>query len=168
MWRTSWPAAPAASADTSPFATGAATNTSPTTPVVTNTAHVAAVSTELCGPKPSFKTCCRSATFHLVLTVPASLRPFFSGKGRGAALDALFAAVSEIILEAAARRGLRPGVLAVLHTWTQRFDPPAVHHLSVPRGKLQVSSSVVVTALRRSAARTSPSQILERVGTRQS
>ena len=34
-------------------------------------------------------------------------------------VQALFAAVSETLLEASARRGLRPGILAVLHTWTR-------------------------------------------------
>lgn len=68
--------------------------------------------------------------FHLVFTLPASLRPFFAGLGRALALDALFAAVSETILETAARRGLRPGVLAVLHTWTQKLTfHPHLHCL---------------------------------------
>jgi predicted Zn-ribbon and HTH transcriptional regulator len=68
--------------------------------------------------------------FHLVFTVPASLRPFFARDGRALALDALFAAVSETILETAARRGLRPGVLAVLHTWTQKLTfHPHLHCL---------------------------------------
>jgi hypothetical protein len=45
-------------------------------------------------------------------------------------LDALFAAVSESILETAARRGLRPGILAVLHTWNQQMgDHPHIHCL---------------------------------------
>ena len=68
--------------------------------------------------------------FHLVFTVPASLRPFFARNGRALALEALFAAVSETILETAARRGLRPGVLAVLHTWTQKLTfHPHLHCL---------------------------------------
>ena len=69
--------------------------------------------------------------FHVVFTVPASLRPFFFARqGRAEALDALFAAVSESILETTARRGLRPGVLAVLHTWNQKLDRhPHVHCL---------------------------------------
>jgi hypothetical protein len=45
-------------------------------------------------------------------------------------LDALFAAVSESILETAARRGLVPGILAVLHTWNQQLgDHPHIHCL---------------------------------------
>jgi hypothetical protein len=68
--------------------------------------------------------------FHVVFTVPVSLRRFFAGKHRRHALDALFAAVSESILETAATRGLRPGVLAVLHTWNQlQGDHPHIHCL---------------------------------------
>ena len=68
--------------------------------------------------------------FHVVFTVPVSLRRFFAGKHRRHALDALFAAVSESILETAATRGLRPGVLAVLHTWNQlQADHPHIHCL---------------------------------------
>lgn len=68
--------------------------------------------------------------FHLVFTVPAALRPFFARDGRALALDALFAAVSETIMETAARKGLRPGVLAVLHTWTQKLTfHPHLHCL---------------------------------------
>lgn len=80
--------------------------------------------------------------FHLVFTVPASLRPFFAGKGRAAALEALFAAVSQTILEAAARRGLRPGVLAVLHTWTQRLTFHPHLHCLVTGGGLGPSGFV--------------------------
>jgi Putative transposase/Transposase zinc-binding domain len=68
--------------------------------------------------------------FHVVFTVPASLRPFFFRHGRAAACQALFAAVSETLLEASERRGLRPGILAVLHTWTQKLTfHPHVHCL---------------------------------------
>jgi hypothetical protein len=68
--------------------------------------------------------------FHVVFTLPVSLRPFFAREGRDKAFDALFAAVSESILETAATRGLRPGVLAVLHTWNQRQgDHPHIHCL---------------------------------------
>lgn len=70
------------------------------------------------------------AYFHVVFTVPVSLRLFFNGESRAKALDALFAAVSESLLETAATRGLRPGVLAVLHTWNQRQgDHPHIHCL---------------------------------------
>ena len=68
--------------------------------------------------------------FHVVLTLPVSLRRFFVGGQRRHALDALFAAVSETILETAARRGLVPGILAVLHTWNQKLgDHPHIHCL---------------------------------------
>ncbi|HZD70286.1 MAG TPA: transposase [Actinomycetes bacterium] len=70
------------------------------------------------------------AYFHLVFTLPVSLRRFFAGQGRTHAFDALFAAVSESILQTAATRGLRPGVLAVLHTWNQlQGDHPHIHCL---------------------------------------
>ena len=74
--------------------------------------------------------------FHVVFTLPASLRPFFAHQGRAQALDALFAAVSESILETAARRGLRPGVLAVLHTWNQRLGSHPHAHCLVTGGGL--------------------------------
>jgi hypothetical protein len=57
----------------------------------------------------------------VVFTVPVCLRRFFLGKHRRHALDALFAAVSESILETAARRGLLPGILAVLPTWNHQL-----------------------------------------------
>lgn len=74
--------------------------------------------------------------FHVVFTLPASLRPFFAHQGRAQALDALFAAVSESILETTARRGLRPGVLAVLHTWNQRLGAHPHLHCLVTGGGL--------------------------------
>jgi len=74
--------------------------------------------------------------FHLVFTIPESLRPFFLREGRTHALEALFAASSETILEVAARRGLRPGILAVLHTWTQQLEGHPHTHCLVPGGGL--------------------------------
>jgi len=68
--------------------------------------------------------------FHVVFTVPVSLRGFFTGRHRRQALDALFAAVSESILETALSRGLLPGILALLHTWNQLLDNhPHIHCL---------------------------------------
>lgn len=82
--------------------------------------------------------------FHLVFTVPASLRPFFLGAGRVHAFEALFAAASETILQVAARRGLLLGVLAVLHTWNQRLhNHPHVHCL-VPGGGFGPNGFVVM------------------------
>jgi hypothetical protein len=52
------------------------------------------------------------------------------------AFEALFAASSQTILEVAARRGLRPGVLAVLHTWTQRLEDHPHTHCLVSGGGL--------------------------------
>jgi hypothetical protein len=72
--------------------------------------------------------------FHLVFTVPQSLRPFFLRAGSPHALEALFASSSETILEVAARRGLRPGILAVLHTWTQQLEHHPHIHCLVPGG----------------------------------
>jgi len=74
--------------------------------------------------------------FHVVFTLPASLRPFFAHQGRAQALDALFAAVSESILETAARRGSRPGLLAVLHTWNQLLGAHPHLHCLVTGGGL--------------------------------
>ena len=72
--------------------------------------------------------------FHLVFTIPASLRPFFLRKGRALALEALFAAASETILEVGARKGVRLGVLAVLHTWNQKIENHPHIHCLVPGG----------------------------------
>jgi hypothetical protein len=52
------------------------------------------------------------------------------------ALNALFDASSETILEVAARRGLRPGVLAVLHTWNQQIEGHPHTHCLVTGGGL--------------------------------
>lgn len=83
--------------------------------------------------------------FHLVFTVPASLRPFFLGKGRVHAFEALFAAASETILDVAARKGLLLGVLAVLHTWNQRLDNHPHIHCLVPGGGFGRDGFVVMT-----------------------
>lgn len=74
--------------------------------------------------------------FHVVFTVPVSLRRFFRGKHRRYALDALFAAASESILETAARRGLLPGILALLHTWNQQMGDHTHLHCLVTGGGL--------------------------------
>jgi len=57
--------------------------------------------------------------FHVVFTVPACLQPLFvSDRRRGYAL--LFAAAWETLSEVCRRRlGATPGVVAVLHTWSQ-------------------------------------------------
>ena len=82
--------------------------------------------------------------FHLVFTVPRSLRPFFLGPGRVHALDALFAAASETILDVAARKGLLLGVLAVLHTWNQLLDNHPHIHCLVPGGGFGPDGFVVL------------------------
>ena len=82
--------------------------------------------------------------FHLVFTVPASLRPFFLGQGRVLAFEALFAAASETILDVAARQGLLLGVLAVLHTWNQLLDNHPHIHCLVPGGGFGEKGFVVM------------------------
>jgi hypothetical protein len=75
------------------------------------------------------------AYFHLVFTVPASLRPFFAGVGRELALKALFVAVSETLGDVAARQGITLGILAVLHTWSQKLTfHPHIHCLAIGGG----------------------------------
>ena len=73
--------------------------------------------------------------FHLVFTIPASLRPFFGREGRALALEALFQAASETILELAKTQGVLLGVLAILHTWNQKQQShPHVHCLTTGGG----------------------------------
>ncbi len=74
--------------------------------------------------------------FHLVFTIPASLRPFFGSQGRAFALEALFAATSETILEIAESHGVRLGILAVLHTWNQKQESHPHTHCLVTGGGL--------------------------------
>jgi hypothetical protein len=85
--------------------------------------------------------------FHVVFTLPARLRPFFARhpdrtRARADALNALFAAVAETLLEAAATTGIRIGILAVLHTWNQRLDSHPHIHCLVPGGGLSPSGFV--------------------------
>ncbi len=59
--------------------------------------------------------------FHLVFTIPSQLHPFFLRCPREC-LSLLFAAVSATVLEVAQRRlGVKVGLTAVLHTWTQKL-----------------------------------------------
>lgn len=74
--------------------------------------------------------------FHEVFTLPRSLRPFFRGPTRRYALEALFEAVSQTILETSLRRGYRPGILVVLHTWTQLLELHPHLHCLVTGGGL--------------------------------
>ena len=74
--------------------------------------------------------------FHIGFTIPASLRPFFLVPDRANAFEVLFSASSETILEVAARQGIRPGVLAVLHTWTQKQETHPHTHCLVTGGGL--------------------------------
>ncbi len=69
--------------------------------------------------------------FHLVFTIPASLRPFFDTSDRRAALEALMRAAADTLIGMSAQRiHATPGILLVLHTWTQRLElHPHVHCL---------------------------------------
>ena len=66
--------------------------------------------------------------FHVVFTVPACLQPLFV-KDRRQSYALLFAAVRETLGEVCRRRlGANPGVIAVLHTWSQTLVfHPHVH-----------------------------------------
>jgi Putative transposase/Transposase zinc-binding domain len=75
--------------------------------------------------------------FHFVFTVPATLRPFFAGPQRRHALDPLFATSSTLREVGETNLGARLGMLAVLHTWTQKLDHIHPHlHCLVPGGGL--------------------------------
>jgi hypothetical protein len=77
------------------------------------------------------------AYYHVVFTVPESLRPLFAGHGRARALDALFAAVTETLLEVGSSHlHAMLGALQVLHTWTQKLDFHPHIHCLVPGGGL--------------------------------
>lgn len=82
--------------------------------------------------------------FHVVPTVPPMLRPFFAGPDRRHALDALFAAAAQTLLEVGeAKLHARLGILALLHTWNQRMDQHPHLHLLVPGGGLADDGSWV-------------------------
>lgn len=79
--------------------------------------------------------------FHVVFTVPVSLHPLFR-RAPALALDQLFAAAAETLLEVAHRRlGARIGFTATLHTWNQKllFHPHL--HCLVPAGGLSEDGS---------------------------
>jgi hypothetical protein len=74
--------------------------------------------------------------FHVVFTIPTSLHPFFR-RVPSVALDLLFAATAETLLEVAHRNwGARIGFSAVLHTWTQKLLLHPHVHCLVPGGGL--------------------------------
>ncbi|MCB9582238.1 MAG: IS91 family transposase [Polyangiaceae bacterium] len=79
--------------------------------------------------------------FHVVFTLPGELRALARYRPR-AIFDALFTAASETLLDLGdSRLGARPGVTAVLHTWTRdlRFHPHV--HAIVTAGGLATDSS---------------------------
>jgi hypothetical protein len=73
--------------------------------------------------------------FHTVFTVPVSLHPLFR-RASAFALNALFEAVAETLLEVAARTlGATIAFTAALHTWNQRLlYHPHVHCLATGGG----------------------------------
>jgi Putative transposase/Transposase zinc-binding domain len=81
--------------------------------------------------------------FHLVFTVPESLRPLFLRHPR-TLYGLLFRTVAETLLEVAADRrhlGARIGLLALLHTWTQTLLYHPHLHVVVPGGGLTVDGA---------------------------
>lgn len=78
--------------------------------------------------------------FHLVFTLPASLRSWAQTHPRWL-YDLLFRCTSETLLEVAANPkhlGARIGVLAVLHTWSQKLTLHPHLHCIVPAGGLSI------------------------------
>ncbi len=65
--------------------------------------------------------------FHIVFTVPEALNPL-ALRNQTAVYNLLFKSASETLIELAARRFGRIGVIAVLHTWGQNLmDHPHLH-----------------------------------------
>ena len=78
--------------------------------------------------------------FHVVFTVPHELNPLALPNPKWF-YDLLFASASQALLEIAAdpkRLGARIGVLAVLHTWSQRLELHPHLHCIVPGGGLSL------------------------------
>lgn len=76
--------------------------------------------------------------FHLVFTLPHGLHPLFLC-GRGQAFALLFQAVASTVIEVCRRNlGATPGILAVLHTWTQRLEYHVHIHCIVTGGGLSL------------------------------
>jgi len=76
--------------------------------------------------------------FHVVFTLPASLRPW-ARRHPTAIYGLLLRSAAAALLELAAdprHLGARVGILAVLHTWTQRFALHPHAHSIVPGGGL--------------------------------
>jgi hypothetical protein len=88
--------------------------------------------------------------FHLVFTVPESLRPLFLRNPR-TLYGLLFRTVAETLLETAADRrhlGARIGLLALLHTWTQTLLYHPHLHVVVPAGGLTADGARWVASRR--------------------
>jgi hypothetical protein len=89
--------------------------------------------------------------FHVVFTVPSSLRPIFRGNGR-AMFDLLFAAASRTLLklgEDPKRLGAQLGITAVLHTWTRELAYHPHLHCIVTGGGLGPDGTKWVEARRK-------------------
>ena len=88
--------------------------------------------------------------FHIVFTIPDTLRPLFRGNPR-VLYDLLFRAASRTILQIGLdpdRLGARLGLLAILHTWTQTLTYHPHLHCIVPGGGLSVESDAWVPCRR--------------------
>jgi len=89
--------------------------------------------------------------FHLVFTLPQPLRAFARAHPRWL-YDRLFQYASETLLEVTAdpkHLGARIGVLAVLHTWSQKLTLHPHLHCIVPAGGLSVHGSWWVSSRKR-------------------
>jgi hypothetical protein len=85
---------------------------------------------------------------HVVFTIPQELHPIFMASPK-VAIDLLFRAVSETLLEVALnpkRLGAKIGFTAVLHTWTQILLYHPHIHCIVPGGGLSPSGDRWISA----------------------
>src|SRR5438309_3800188 len=129
---TSSPAAPKRSADSSGAAITAAPCCTSSTPAATAPARSVTPSRRRLGSNSAGRRCYRFPYFHVTVTVPEELRAAlrrYQIDGYGALMKA--AAEAIIVLARDPRWvGGTVGVLAVLHTWTQRLIfHPHVHCL---------------------------------------
>jgi hypothetical protein len=100
--------------------------------------------------------------FHVVFTVPDGLNRLFIGNPK-AAHPILFEAASRTVLEVARRR-LRatPGMIAVLHTWTQTLLYHPHVHMIVTGGGLSLDGTAWIASPPRFFLPVSPFRRLSR------